>query len=305
MPELPEVESLRRSLERVILGQTVKKIQVLMPKLVSGKGNVRTASPAKTRQFIQGLQREKILSISRRAKNLIFHFSHSKVMIVHLKMTGQLVYVEKVESGKLKVGNKIIGGHPIELSESTLPNKHTRLIFNLGKGTLYYNDTRMFGYLLYYKNLEEAEKLGHFSDLGVDPLDEAFTLEYFRDSLKARKGTLKKVLMDQKVVTGLGNIYADEVAYEAGVRPTRQIGKVTSQEVEKLYKAIKRTMEAAIKLGGSSVADYLLADGSRGNYAREHKVYGKTGKECPQCGKKLVTLQLNGRTTVYCPQCQK
>ncbi|HYF10077.1 MAG TPA: bifunctional DNA-formamidopyrimidine glycosylase/DNA-(apurinic or apyrimidinic site) lyase [Candidatus Paceibacterota bacterium] len=298
MPELPEVESLRRSLEKVILGQTVRKIEVLAPKLVSGKGNVRTPSPAKTKAFVSGLEKEKIISIDRRAKNLIFRFSHGKVMIVHLKMTGQLVYKEK---GK----KPVTGGHPIELSETELPNKHTRLIFHLGRGTLYYNDTRMFGYLLYHKSLEEAEKLGHFSDLGVEPLDAGFTLEYFRDSLKARRGTLKKVLMDQKVVTGLGNIYADEVAYEAGVRPTRQIAKVTGAEIEKLYKAIKRTMEAAISLGGSSVADYLLADGSRGNYAREHKVYGKTGENCPKCGTKLRTLQLNGRTTVYCPQCQK
>ncbi|HYF10274.1 MAG TPA: DNA-formamidopyrimidine glycosylase family protein, partial [Candidatus Paceibacterota bacterium] len=143
MPELPEVESLRRSLEKVVLGQTVRKISVLAPKLVSGKGNVRTPSPAKTKAFVGGLEKEKIVSIDRRAKNLIFRFSHGKVMIVHLKMTGQLVYKEK---GKKPVA----GGHPIELSESELPNKHTRLIFHLGKGTLYYNDTRMFGYLLYY-----------------------------------------------------------------------------------------------------------------------------------------------------------
>ncbi|MCE9644271.1 bifunctional DNA-formamidopyrimidine glycosylase/DNA-(apurinic or apyrimidinic site) lyase [Candidatus Parcubacteria bacterium] len=298
MPELPEVESLRRSLEKVVLGQTIKRIEVLAPKMVSGLGNARTATPAKTKAFMNGLEKEKILSISRRAKNLIFHFSHGKVMIVHLKMTGQLVYKEK---GK----KAVTGGHPIELSESELPNKHTRLIFHLGRETLFYNDTRMFGYLLYYKNLEEAERLGHFSNLGVEPLDPAFTLEYFRDALKVRKGTLKKVLMDQKVVTGLGNIYADEVAYEAGVRPTRQIAKVTSAEIEKLYKAIKRTIDAAIHLGGSSVADYLLADGSRGNYAREHKVYGKTGEKCSKCAKKLLTIQLNGRTTVYCPQCQK
>jgi len=298
MPELPEVESLRRGLEKVVVGQSIKKIEVLAPKMISGLGNARSASPAKTRAFVSGLEKAKILSISRRAKNLIFHLSGGKVMIVHLKMTGQLVYKER---GK----KPITGGHPIELSESELPNKHTRLVFHLGKGTLFYNDVRMFGYLLYYRSLEEAQRLGHFSDLGVEPLDDAFTLEYFRDALKARKGTLKKVLMDQKVVTGLGNIYADEVAYEAGVRPMRQIAKVTSVEIEKLYKAIRRTIEAAIHLGGSSVADYLLADGSRGNYAREHKVYGKTGEKCSKCGKKLLTIQLNGRTTVYCPHCQK
>lgn len=308
MPELPEVESLRRGLEKVLLGQKIKRVEVLAPKLVSGKGNLRAVSARKTREFVGGLEGKKILSIQRRAKNLIFHLSGRGVMIVHLKMTGQLVYMgKKTGGGRLKVVNteKIIGGHPIELSETKLPHRHTRLIFHLVGGTLYYNDVRMFGYLLYYPNLEKAEAEGHFSGLGVEPTGKTFTLGYFREHLKKRTGSLKKVLMDQKVVTGLGNIYADEVAHAAGVRPMRAIKSLSRREIEKIYLTIRHILPEAIRLGGSSVANYLLADGSRGNYAREHKVYGKSGSACGGCGKKLVTLALNGRTTVYCPGCQK
>lgn len=298
MPELPEVESLRRGLVRKIVGQRVVGVEVLAPKLVAGKGNVRVASAAKTRQFKKGLSGRTIQSIERRAKNLIFNFSGGAILLVHLKMTGQLVYQE----GHQK---PLIGGHPIELSEHQLPHAHTRIIFKLSRGTLYYNDTRMFGYLLYYPSVKALELSEHFVGLGLEPTDARFTSAYFRNMLTSKTGVLKKVLMDQAVVTGLGNIYADEVCFEAGVRPTRRIHSLTTLEIERLYRAIKRIIPAAIKEGGSSVANYLLADGSRGNYARSHKVYGKSGEQCPVCATPLTTLKLNGRTTVFCKKCQK
>lgn len=298
MPELPEVESLRRGLVRAVVGQRVRKVRVLAPKLVSGKGNVRTASAAKTRAFEQGLKGARLTAINRRAKNLLFHFGPQKIMLVHLKMTGQLVYQEKHK-------RPVIGGHPIELSEHELPNKHTRIIFTLTRGALYYNDTRMFGYLLYYPSRHLFETGEHFAELGLEPTDKVFTLEYFAKRIKEKSGVLKKILMDQAVVTGLGNIYADEVCFEAGVRPTRRTNTLSKVEVGKLYRAIKRIIPAAIKEGGSSVASYLLADGSRGNYARSHKVYGKSGQNCPKCRAPLTTIKLNARTTVFCKRCQK
>ncbi|MEK7505893.1 MAG: bifunctional DNA-formamidopyrimidine glycosylase/DNA-(apurinic or apyrimidinic site) lyase [Patescibacteria group bacterium] len=308
MPELPEVESLRRGLVKVLVGKTIKKVKVLAPKQVSGKGNKRFATSAKTRAFEKGLVGEKILGIDRRAKNLIFHFSHGKVMLVHLKMTGQLVYEDNRQQStdnKQKVTKKVIGGHPMELSESVLPHKHTRVIFELSKGALYYNDTRMFGYLLYYGSAEAFAEENHFEDIGLEPHDKNFTYDYFAENLKRQGGTLKKALMDQGVVTGLGNIYADEVVFEARVKPTRKPKSLKPQELKNLYKAINRIIPAAIKQGGSSVADYFLADGSRGNYARYHKVYGKSGEGCPNCRRLFTTIKLNGRTTVYCPACQQ
>ncbi len=299
MPELPEVENLRLGLEKSIIGQKIKKVLVQKPKLVSGKGTKRLPSIKKKALFIKGITGEKFISIERRAKNLIFKLSHDKIILVHLKMSGQFVY---------KYNNKskiVMGGHPIELSEKTLPNKHSHIIFELQKGTLYYNDTRMFGYVLYYKNSKGFEKENHFKLLGVEPLSSEFSTKYFLNSLKNKKGKIKAVLMDQKVVTGLGNIYADESLFEAHIRPDRKALTLTSVEVEKLHQAILRIIKKAIKVGGSSIATYRLLDNTRGNYAREHKVYGKNGENCVNCKKLLKKIIVGGRTTIFCANCQK
>jgi len=298
MPELPEVESLRRGLLVKLRGQKIKKVSVSKPKLVSGKGNIRVASAHKRTEFIRELQGEVIKDISRRAKNLIFHFRSGKILLVHLKMSGQFIYREKGV-------NAVIGGHPIEISEKILPNKHSHIIFELTRGTLYYNDTRMFGYLLYYPDLKYFDRAGHFNTLGLEPLTKDFTLIEFEKRLKTKTGKLKTVLMNQSVVTGLGNIYCDEVCFRARTKPTRLISTLKSHEIKEIHQAIKYILPRAIALGGSSVASYRLADGSRGNYAREHKVYGRAGEKCARCGQILNKIILNGRTTVFCNNCQK
>ena len=297
MPELPEVESLRRGLLTHVVGKTIKSVDVLLPKLVSGRGTSRTASEEKTNEFIAGATNKKITDIKRRAKNLIFELSDGGIILVHLKMTGQLVYKENTET--------VWGGHPIELSDSKLPNKHSYIIFKLDKGNLYYNDVRQFGYLLYFSSYTKLDAEDHFKGLGVEPHSKEFTLEHFKTNLKKKTGVLKKVLLEQSVVVGLGNIYADEVCFEAGIRPMRTIKSLKKIEIENLYKAIKRILPRAIELGGSSVANYLLADGSRGNYANEHKVYKRADLPCFVCGTMLTKVQCAGRTTVYCTICQK
>lgn len=299
MPELPEVENLRRGLERTILGQKILRVKVRKPKLVSDKGTIRLASLKKKREFERSITGESFTSIERRAKNLIFKLSHDKIILVHLKMSGQFVYKNH--------GNKklISGGHPIELSEKELPNKHTHLIFELERGTLYYNDTRMFGYLLYYPSIKTFEVENHFGVYGLEPLSKEFTYKYFSSALKNKKGKIKAILMDQKIVTGLGNIYADESLFEARIRPDRNASSISALEAKKLYKAILRIIRRAIKVGGSSVATYRLLDETRGNYAREHKVYGKAGKLCLNCDKPLSKTSIQNRTTIFCPSCQK
>ena len=286
-------------LERSILNQRIKSVEVFKPKLVSGKGTRRQASNKKSREFTAGVTGEKFIKIERRAKNLIFKLSHGKILLGHLKMSGQFVY-KPLSNSKI-----ISGGHPIELSEHKLPNKHSHIIFELERGTLYYNDTRMFGYLLYYPSVKTFETENHFINYGAEPLSREFTVKYFKKKLKGNKGKIKAVLMDQKIVTGLGNIYADESLFEARIRPDRNSYSLSGPEVEKLFKAIIRILRRAIKVGGSSVATYRLLDDSRGNYAREHKVYGKGGKMCPDCGKPLQKTIIQGRTTIFCPHCQK
>lgn len=299
MPELPEVENLRIGLEKYILNQKILKIEVGKPKLVSGNGTKRIASKKKVLEFIEGLTNAKFLKVERRAKNLIFRLSQDKTIIVHLKMTGQFVY--KAHNKK----HKVDGGHPIAISETTLPNKHTHIIFELEKGTLYYNDTRMFGYVLYFETQEKFDKLNHFQKYGLEPLDKDFTLEYFESALKKKKSVIKKVLLDQDIVVGIGNIYADESLFEAGINPTRNANTLTKEEITKLHKAIKRIIKKAIEVGGSSVATYRLIDEARGNYAREHKVYGKDGKSCYVCKKPLKKTLIGSRTTIFCEKCQK
>ncbi len=300
MPELPEVENLRIGLERAIVGQKILSVKVTKPKLVSGRGTKRIASPKKQKEFIAGLTGEKFLAVERRAKNLIFKLSHGKTMVGHLKMSGQFVYSPK--SHNLKA---VTGGHPIELSETKLPNKHSHIIFELEKGTLYYNDTRMFGYLLYYPNPKSLEKENHFGDYGVEPLSKEFTVKHLSDSVDRKNGKIKAVLMDQKIVTGLGNIYADESLFESGIRPDRQPHTLNQNEIQKLHKAIIRILKKAVEVGGSSVATYRLLDDSQGNYAREHKVYGKDGLPCVTCKKILTKTTIGGRTTIFCTRCQK
>jgi len=298
MPELPEVENLRRGLEKKIVGQKILRVEVRKPKLVSGKGNIRKTSLKKAQEFEDGLRGERVLNIERRAKNIIFRFASGKVLIVHLKMSGQFAYkgVDK---------EKIIGGHPILISEETLPNKHTHVIFTLERGVLFYNDTRMFGYLLYYPSVIEFEKANHFELYGLEPLDRKFTSNYLKEALKNKKGKIKSIIMSQDVVTGLGNIYVDESLFEAGILPNRKASSLGNEEIEKLHRAIMRIIKRAVKVGGSSVATYRLLDLSQGNYAREHKVYGKSGLPCPVCATPLEKTLIQTRTTVFCPKCQK
>ena len=298
MPELPEVESLRRSLVPHVVGQTIQSVEVHKPKLVSSKGTIRRPSSSKKKKFERGLTQETIKQIDRKAKNLIIHFESGKVLLIHLKMTGQLVYQEDGE-------RLALGGHPIEVSEHELPNKHSHIIFELERGTLFYNDVRMFGYLLLYDSWDDLAAEQHFDNLGVDPLAEEFTLEHFRNGLKDRKAKLKTVLMNQEVVTGLGNIYADEDCFAAGVRPDRACNSLSDEELAKLHAEIQRIIQTAVEQGGSSVANYIMADGSRGTYAREHKVYGRGGKECLVCGNQLAKTTMNNRTTVLCLHCQQ
>jgi formamidopyrimidine-DNA glycosylase len=299
MPELPEVESLRRSLEPYILGQLIRTVKVKLPKLVTSSGTKRENSLAKAKEFESQVTGQTILSLERRAKNLIFKLDDQSIILAHLKMTGQFVYKSKSSSGL------VMGGHPIQDSETKLPNKHTYIIFELEKGVLYFNDVRQFGYVLWYPSYQVATDIGHLQNLGVEPLSEDFLEEYFVDSLYKKKGVLKKILLDQKIVVGLGNIYVDECCFLAGIKPHSQTDKLTKNRLKKLYQSIKQVLPKAVSLGGSSVSNYLLADGSRGNYAREHFVYLRGGKPCKLCGTTLSSLSVGGRTTVYCPHCQK
>lgn len=304
MPELPEVESLRAGLDKVLKSRTIKKIEIRNGKLVSGSGTKRSINKKKNIEFVDNLKDKKILSVKRRAKNIFIELDTKEIILVHLKMTGQLVY-ENEKTGKVK-NNIVTGGHPIEESyKQSLPHKHTHIIFTLDSGVLYYNDVRKFGYVLYYKDIDAAVEAKHFAKIGLEPFDENFTAEYLFDGLQKKNKSLKTVLLEQSVVVGCGNIYADEVCFASGVLPTRNCKTLTKKEVGLIHKNIIQILARAIDLGGSSISDYLLADGGRGNFAREHKVYGRAGEKCVKCKNILQKAIVAGRTTVFCPACQK
>ncbi len=319
MPELPEVESLRRGLVKHIIGSTILKVEIRNEKLVSGKGTTRKANKDKTEEFVNNLQNKKIVEIDRRAKNLIIKLENTKtskkqksgIILVHLKMTGQLVFAPTTSpnlSLQKERNNSIIGGHPIQESEIKLPHKHTYIIFHLDNGTLYYNDVRQFGYVLYFENENILTEEKHFENIGLEPFDKNFTLKYFKteiEKLKKKKSNLpiKKVLLEQKIVVGCGNIYCDEVLWHSSVLPTRLCKNLNENELEKIYNNIKIILHDAIESGGSSVANYLLADGSRGNYAHSHKAYKKDGQKCEyqKCKGVIEKINFIGRGTHFCP----
>lgn len=290
MPELPEVENMRRGLIAAVKGQTIKYALVRWPKLVSGRGNLRCASRAAVREFTRGVSGRKILGVERRGKNLIIVLSGGGRIVVHLKMSGHFRYCR--EEG-IKRGKK--GEYKFD--------RHDHVIFRLNRGILIYNDARKFGYLIYYPDASRVED--HFAGVGVEPLSSAFTPRYLESALSRKRGRIKVVLMDQSVVVGLGNIYATETLFLAGIRPTRRASSLRQPEIGKLYRAIRWVLRRAVRLGGSTILTYRTMEGKRGRYADNFLVYGRQREKCRQCHKPLKGIKVNGRATTYCPACQK
>ena len=289
MPELPEVESIRLGLLKVIVGQKILNIKIKNEKMVSSHSNIRKANKIKTESFIKNLIDKKIINIARRAKNLIIQIEDGGIILIHLKMTGQLIYTP-----------------PLDLLSKGEEEKHTHIIFTLEKGALIYNDIRQFGYVLYYKNKDEMLSNNHFYKIGIEPFDGEFTLEYFKNKLNIKSSkSLKTIFLSQEIVVGVGNIYADEICFASHILPQRLSGTLTSDEIKLLYKQIKKILKSAIDSGGSSISDYKLVNGESGNYQNMHKVYNRAGKECYTCKSLLNKTIIAGRSTVYCKMCQK
>lgn len=269
MPELPEVENIRKSLEGTIRDKRITKVEIFYPKVLQG---IR-----KEGEVLKGKVFSKIL---RRGKYLLFLLEPSGVLLCHLRMTGKFRYQEAI-----------------------VPQKHDHLVFMLDKGWLIYNDVRKFGGLVYYDNIEEAwESLRH---LGKEPLSEEFTAEYLYQKSRGKKKALKAFLLDQSVVAGIGNIYADEVLFRAKLNPTKPSLELTKEACEMLVFSIKMILEDAITSGGSSIQNYSNAIGQKGKFQEKHEVYARSGQPCKVCQNILEKTQVAGRTTTYCSKCQK
>jgi formamidopyrimidine-DNA glycosylase len=247
------------------------------------------------RMVIKGVQ---ITEVRRRAKILALHLSHDRCLLIHLKMTGQLVYGGKKQ--------RVIGGHPIKEGFEHDPNKFTHATFTFTDGThLYFNDVRKFGWLRLYHCREvpgEFERLG----LGPEPLEKDFTLNELRRALaKKPKAKIKQFLMDSSNVVGIGNIYSDEICFFARIRPERKVKTLAEKEIALVFKGIKKILAEAIKYEGTSVSDYVNALGEAGAYTKKLKIYGRYGEKCKVCGGEVKRLKMGGRNSSYCPRCQK
>ncbi len=282
MPELPEVETLRRDLARVVIGKIISHAEFLWVK------SLHFSLPKK---FNAQIKNQKIISVERRAKILNFELLNNFKIAVHLKMTGQLIY--KPTKGKL-----VIGGHPGD------PTKHTRVIFHFTDGSkLYFNDLRKFGWIKLIPNGDWPKFTAH---LGPEPLEKNFTLKYFESILtKHPKKKIKQFLLDQTLISGIGNIYADESLFASKVLPSRTVNKLNESEINLLYQNIKKILKLAITKGGTSIRDYRRAGGEEGGFAKFLKVYDRAGDKCLTCAKMIQKVKQNGRGTHFCPTCQK
>lgn len=269
MPELPEVETIRRQLAREIIGKKITGVKILSAKTVRGSAG----------QFKKKLIGAKIKSVGRRAKLILFNLSNDLTLITHLKLTGQ--YLRGQE-----------------------PDKYTRVIFYFGKKKLLFNDLRRFGYLKLARTADLPKFLA--GEYGPEPLSADFTLKKFLEILKRRpKMKIKQLLMEQKLIAGIGNIYAQEACFKARLKPMRPVKSLAKEEIKKLFQAIKKILAEAIKYGGSSSENYLNLYGKEGDFVPRLKVYGRGKQKCRRCGSILKTIKLGGRGTVYCEKCQK
>ena len=289
MPELPEVEVVKRSLTSKIQKLVVERITVKDEKL-------RYRINKKKLKILLGL---KIVKILRRSKFLLFIFEKKTVMLVHLGMTGKFFFLNK-NAKKFKTS------FYYNIDESK-DNKHDRVIFSLSKKQkLIYNDVRKFGFIKILDKRQLQYNL-HLKNLGPEPLGNSFDFKYFKNYLINRNRTIKDILMDQKFVSGLGNIYVNEVLFLSKVKPTKKTYLIKNKEIHKIIKNTKKTLKKAISLGGSSLKDFSSSDGKKGEFQQYFYVYGRKGENClnRNCNKKIIKTIIGNRATFYCPKCQK
>ncbi len=277
MPELPEVEVMRRDLEKEVVGRKVKAVEV------NGMRSIRRYRQRK--QFIDPLVGRKFTGVERRGKYLLVKLDDGEVLVIHLGMSGQL---------RRAAGTK----EPMA--------KHTQVVITFTQGgQLRFVDPRTFGemFVTSVEGIDDVEELAH---LGLDPLESAMSWDRFGDLVAQRHGKLKPTLMDQKFIAGIGNIYSDEILHTAGLRWDHMSDELTPEEVRRLYRAVIEVLQDGVKYRGSSLADeqYVDLHGKKGSYQEHHQVYAREGESCLRCRREIVREKVSGRSTFYCPYCQ-
>ncbi len=273
MPELPEVETVRRSLQGLVLHKKITRVEIFKPALLALGDEAAFA----------GLAGLELAAVNRRGKYLLFSLDTPQPLfwVVHLRMTGKLLYHQQ--------------GEPLQKHD------HARLQFADGS-ELVYNDTRAFG--RFWLAGDPAQVSG-LNSLGLEPLDAGFSAEYWQEKIKRRpKCQVKAALLDQRMVAGLGNIYADEVLFQAGVHPERPLGSLTAEENQRLAVAMREILQASIEQRGTTFRDYVDGNNQKGGYQEFLRVFQKSGQPCPNCGQAIERIKVAGRSSYFCPHCQ-
>lgn len=263
MPELPEVETVRQDILPFVKGRAIKNIEIIDPR------NIKGIAPLQLKKKLVG---ERILDVERRAKYLLFRLASGRYFVVHLGMTGRLLFA---------------------------PDDYVKIIFHLsGDRMLYYSDARLFGKIRFFEGYPDLK-------LGPEPLSKEFTDENFKEMLKSRKAAIKLVLLDQKFLAGIGNIYAQEALFRAGIHPRRAANRLKDSEIRKLRREIQKVLLEALGYRGTSDSWFVDARGRKGGFQFRLRVYGRGDEPCLKCEKPIKRIIMGNRGTYFCPRCQK
>jgi formamidopyrimidine-DNA glycosylase len=288
MPELPEVETVRIGLSELLPGKVIKEVSHDTPKSFP---NAKTD----VKQFLIGA---KILYVKRRAKVLLIELNTKYSLIIHLKMTGQLVFRSNDDTQRFGAG------HPNNSLIGELPDKSTRVTLDFGDSKLFFNDQRKFGWMRLVPTAE-IPNIDFFKKVGPEPLSADFTEKAFRERLlKRASSNIKSVLLDQTILAGVGNIYADESLFAAKIHPETRVKNIPKTKLSTLHKELIAVLQLSIEKGGSSDRNYVDAKGRRGSYLSFAQVFRKDGQPCPRCGTIIEKIRVAGRGTHICPHCQ-
>lgn len=289
MPELPEVESIKLQLSKFLPGHTIEEVEIRYSKCFEGD--------------VENIEEAEIKSVRRFGKVIVIDLDNGYSLVIHIKLTGQLVYRGPNLRKAPQLSRKITGG---------LRGPHTHVIFRLDdRGSLYYNDVRKFGWIKTVKS-DQLKEVNFLRTLGPEFLtdvtkssQEHLTLEKFKKITGSTKRSIKTLLMDQGKISGVGNIYAIDALWLAKIHPERPADSLSGAETKRLYKSIEKVLKEGLKMGGASELAFVRPDGTEGGYQKNFLAYGRGGKMCPRCKKaKFVYKKIAGRGTVFCPNCQ-
>lgn len=288
MPELPEVETVKRGLQKFIIGKTIRTVS-------SETARSFPNAPESVTAFMIGAT---IVDVRRRAKLLLIDLSSDYSLVIHLKMTGQLVYVD--------LEDRFSAGHPNDSLVNKLPDKSTRVIIEFSDAShLFFNDQRKFGWVRLLPTIE-VPNIDFMKRVGPEPLEADFTANEFTARFQRRlRSSIKSAILDQSIIAGVGNIYADESLWGAMIHPARKVESISKAEFKKLYEEVRYVMNLSIDKGGSTNRNYVNAEGKKGSYMDFARVFRREGQECPRCGNEIIKIRVASRGTHVCPTCQK